>query len=101
MILLFQRHYKRNIVIFRHQKIKQCIAKGNILCMQVLNEFHEISGLQINVEKTKVVKIGAWRDSRTIFCRDLELLWTNKFTSLGIQFDVNNMADITNMNIRS
>ena len=69
--------------------------------MQVLNEFHEISGPQINVEKNKVVKIGAWRDSRAIFCRDLDLLWTHKFTSLGIQFDVNNMADITNMNIRS
>ena len=69
--------------------------------MQVLNEFHEISGPQINVEKTKVVKIGAWRDSRAIFCRDLDLLWTHKFTSLGIQFDVNNMTDITNMNIRS
>ena len=37
-------------------------------CMQVLNEFHEISGLQINVETTKVVKIGAWRESGTIFC---------------------------------
>ena len=69
--------------------------------MQVLNEFHEISGLQINVEKYKVVKIGAWRDSGTIFCQDLDLLWTNKFTSLGIQFDVYNMAGITNLNIRS
>ena len=69
--------------------------------MQVLNEFHEISGLQINVEKNKVVKIEAWRDSWTIFCKDLDLLLKNKFTSLGIQFHVNNMANITNLNIRS
>ena len=69
-------------------------------CMQVLNEFHDISGLQINVEKNNVVKIGAWRDKGTTFCRDLDL-WTNKFTSLGIQFDVNNMLNITNLNIRS
>ena len=69
--------------------------------MQVLNEFHEIFGLQINVGKINVVKIGVWRDSTTFFCRNLELLWTNTFTSLGIHFDVNNMPDITNMNIRS
>ena len=41
--------------------------------MQVLNKFHEISGLQINVEKYKVVKIGLWRDIRTILCRNLDL----------------------------
>ena len=51
--------------------------------------------------KPKVVKIGAWRDSGTTFCQNLDLLLTNKFMSLGIQFDVNNMADITNLNIRS
>ena len=56
-------------------------------CMQVLNEFHEILDLQINVEKNKVVKIGVWRDSGTNFCQDLDLLWTNKFTSLGIHWD--------------
>ena len=67
----------------------------------VLDEFHDISGPQMNVETTKVVKIGARRDSRFIFCRDLDLLWTNKFSSLGIKFDADNMADIMNMNISS
>ena len=68
-------------------------------CMQVLDEFHEISGLKIIVEKKS--QTGAWRDSGTIFCQDLDLLWTNEFTSLGIQFDVYIVADITNLNIRS
>ena len=69
--------------------------------MQALNEFHHISCLQINIEKTKVVKIGEWRDSGTTFCRDLDLLLTNKSTPLEIHFDGNDMADITNLNIRS
>ena len=47
--------------------------------MQALNEFHHISGLKIIVEKPKVARIGEWRDSGTTFCRDLDLLWTNKF----------------------
>ena len=70
-------------------------------CMQVLNEFHEILDLQINVEKNKVVKIGVWRDSGTIFCQDLDLLWTNKFTSLGIQFNVLQHGRYYEINIRS
>ena len=67
--------------------------------MQVLNEFHEISGLQINVGKQSCQDWGV--DSGTLFCQDLDLLWTNKFASWGIQFDVNNMAEITNLKIKS
>ena len=36
------------------------------LCMNILDEFHLISGLKINVDKTKVVKFGKDRDSRYI-----------------------------------
>ena len=62
--------------------------------MQVLDEFHEIPGLLITAEKNKVVKIAgkieAWRDSATIFSRDLDLLWTNKSMSSGTLFNINN-----------
>ena len=34
--------------------------------MHVLEEFHNVFGLMINVEKSKVFRIGAWRGS-TIF----------------------------------
>ena len=55
--------------------------------MDILKEFHLISGLKINVDKTKVVKSGKNRDSSNILCPDLNLIWTDKFTSLGINYD--------------
>ena len=69
------------------------------LCMDILGEFHRISGLKINVDKTKVVKFGKGRDSSDILCQDLNLIWTNKFTSLGINYDVMSLNNITESNI--
>ena len=69
------------------------------LCMDILEEFHLISGLKINVDKTKVVKFGKNRDSSDVLCQDLNLIWTNKFTSLGIKYDVNDLDNITKLNI--
>ena len=39
------------------------------------------------------------RESYKFFYQDLDLHWTSKFTSLGIQFNVNDFANI--MGIRS
>ena len=69
------------------------------LCMDILEEFHLISGLKINVDKTKVVKFGNNRDSSDVLCPDLNLIWTSKFTSLGINYDVNDLDNITELNI--
>ena len=69
------------------------------LCMTLLEEFYLVSGLKINVDKTKVVKFGADRDSRDILCPDLNLIWTDTFTSLGIDYDVNHLDKITELNI--
>ena len=69
------------------------------LCMSILEEFHLISGLKINVDKTKVVKFGQQRDSRNNICPDLKLIWTEKFTSLGINYDVTDLKNITDLNI--
>ena len=33
------------------------------LCMDILEQFHLVSGLKISVDKTKVVKFGRTRDS--------------------------------------
>ena len=69
--------------------------------MQILKEFEQISGLKVNKEKTKVAKLGVWRDSGTTLCNGLYLDWTQKFTSLGINYDVNNLDKITDLNIES
>ena len=69
------------------------------LCMDILEEFHLISGLKINVDKTKVVKFGKNRDSSDTLCPDLKLIWTDTFTSLGITYDMTDLENITNLNI--
>ena len=66
--------------------------------LSTLQEFKLISGLKINIEKTKIIKIGAWGDSRTTFCQEFFLIWTTDFTSLGITFDTDNMNRITEIN---
>ena len=69
------------------------------LCMNILGEFYLVSGLKINVDKTKVVKFGRDRDSSDILCPDLNLIWTKKFTSLGIEYDVSDLDNITQLNL--
>ena len=68
-------------------------------CMGSLLEFEGMSGLKVNKEKTKVVKIGGIRDNRIELCTDLKLDWTQQFTSLGIKYDVHNMDRIADQNI--
>ena len=65
----------------------------------VLNDFETISGLKMNTEKTKVIKVGGWGDDRTILCKDLNLQWTTKFDCLGITYDVENFDQIADQNI--
>ena len=69
--------------------------------MSVLKEFENISGLQINKEKTKVINIGGWRGSRIKFCEELSLDWTNKFISLGIEYNIDDFNNITDININN
>ena len=68
-------------------------------CMVTLNEFEKISGLKVNTDKTKVVKLGDWGDSRTTLCNDLKLIWRDEFISLGIKYNVNDMENISEINI--
>ena len=67
--------------------------------MSTLKIYEEVSGLRVNTEKTKVIKIGGWRDSGTILCQNMNLECSQKFTSLGIFYDINNFANITDQNI--
>ena len=70
-------------------------------CMETLWEFQLISGLKVNTEKTKVIQIGVLRDNRMRLCEDLNLIWSQKFTSLGIYYDIENMDNITDQNIEN
>ena len=69
------------------------------VCMNILNSFFLISGLQINVEKTKAIKFGVTGDSRMTLCEDLNLIWTQEFTSLGIDYNINALDKITDLNL--
>ena len=70
-------------------------------CMLILKDFELVSGLKVNKEKNKVAKLGGWRDNGIIFCEDLNLDWTQQFTSLGILYEINNFNNITDLNIET
>ena len=39
-----------------------------IIALNALQVFQVIFGLKVNIEKTKIIKIGVWGDSRANFC---------------------------------
>ena len=55
--------------------------------IEILDRFRKISGLKINLSKCKAVWIGKNRFSDIKICENLNLIWTNKFRLLGIDFD--------------
>ena len=58
-----------------------------------------MSGLKINITKTKVIRIGPIRETDRRFCRENDLEWVTEFVDLGIKYDVLNMENITVNNI--
>lgn len=66
--------------------------------MKVLKFYANISGLYINVEKTKAVWIGSMKHSNVNLCLDLGLHWENSnFKLLGVIFP-KNLNKITEIN---
>ena len=61
--------------------------------ISTLNDFHTLSGLKINLSKCKAVWIGKDRKKDSRLCDEFNLIWSNKFKLLGIDFDV----DLANM----
>ena len=55
--------------------------------MSVFDDFYHLSGLKINLTKTKAVWIGSSYNSNEILCPDLNLEWGKDFELLGIDFD--------------
>ena len=67
--------------------------------VRILKWFKSISGLEINNEKTKVVKIGASRGSSISWQGKFGFNWTSTFEILGIYYDITKMGEITEINI--
>jgi len=68
--------------------------------MSTLNLFQNISGLKVNIEKTKAIWIGKLRRNTEELCKDLKLAWTEEeFTVLGVKFNVD-ITDITQINLQ-
>ena len=68
--------------------------------LDVFHWFKKVSGLSINIEKNKMIKIGADRAKKLIWEGQFGLEWSTTIVALGINFDVNRVHDITDINIQ-
>ena len=65
-------------------------------CMCVLQQFASMSGLNINVDKTKAVWIGSRRNSKLRFMPEINLDWNPvTFTVLGVVFSTDVLEIVT------
>ena len=70
--------------------------------LDVLQKFYEMSGLKINVEKTKAIWIGSISNSPTRLCHNYTLDWTQgPFKILGVTFstEIYNIWDLNSIDI--
>ena len=67
--------------------------------MRVLEWYRKVSGLAINKDKTKVIKIGALRGRSISWEGKFGLNWTTEFEVLGIKYNIDKMESITDDNI--
>ena len=66
--------------------------------IEVMNKFHAISGLKMNMEKTKAIWIGSKSNDIETLCKDVKLDWNpDQFTVLGVTFSTN-VLDIWSLN---
>ena len=67
-------------------------------CLRVLKLYADISGLRVNIEKTKLIWIGSEKNSEVKFCEEHNLCWDNsEFTALGVKFP-KDLKAITELN---
>ena len=75
--------------------------KNNInRVLDTLKFFHKVSGLKVNIEKTKVVQLGRVGDGRMINLEKEKLELTDEFVLLGIHFNRKELYKITEYNCR-
>ena len=63
-------------------------SESNLLtATKYITQFHNISGLSCNLDKTVVIPIGQNTNKHDIICPELGMEWENKFTILGFTID--------------
>ena len=55
--------------------------------LKCLVDFHKLSGLQCNIDKTMVIPIGGITDPTIKICEDINLEWASEFKILGFFID--------------
>ena len=55
--------------------------------ISLIGDFYKMSGLKVNVNKTKAIWFGEMADSNAELCVDLGLKWVKQFKLLGLNFD--------------
>ena len=68
--------------------------------IRVLKWFKTVSGLDINKEKTKIVKLGATRGSSIPWQGKFGFNWADDLEILGIHYNMKKLHEITDLNIR-
>ena len=100
-ILLIKINYTKNIkgIIFAKEEARsETFADDTTILIErderqlrfaikYIEEFHTLSGLKCNLDKTVVIPIGANTDKHDSMCPDLNLKWDDKFTLLGFELD--------------
>ena len=66
--------------------------------LDTLKFFHSVSGLKVNIEKTKVVQLGVRGDGRMLNLEKEKLELTEEFVLLGISFNIRELSKITDNN---
>ena len=86
--------YADDTTLFLDEDLKSfnCVVK-------ILKWFEKRSGLAINNDKTKVVKLGATRDRSIPWQGKHGFEWTSSFEILGIIYNITSMSEITKLNI--
>ena len=92
----------KNFKLSQYADDTQIVLDGSELSLRetlnTLNQFYNMSGLKINVEKTRAIGIGALSNSPTRLCRDFILDWNQgSFKVLGVNFSCN-VNDIWDLN---
>ena len=95
--------YIKGIVFSRHESRSETFADDTSVFMErkdeylrytmkCIAEFSKISGLECNIEKTKVIPIGDF-DKENKICQDINLTWEDDFILLGFYID-NKLANL-------
>lgn len=100
------RVYKNEHKLTQYANDTQNFLDGSELslksCLAILHQFYNMSGLKINVEKTKAMLIGSLKDSELKLCNEVPLdLTKGQIKKLGVNFkgSVVNIWDINGIEI--